>query len=143
MPTILDFAGVPIPDSVDGKSLMPLIKGECSSVREFIHSEHCAIYAPEQEMQFITDGKLKFVWLPYENEEQFFDLQKDPKEETNLIGSKKYEKEVSLFKSRLCKILEDRNNNTSKNGELICQKGCPPQISPHYKARRDSSEYKW
>ena len=35
MPTILEFAGMEIPDTVQGKSFLPLLKGEVKSLRKF------------------------------------------------------------------------------------------------------------
>ncbi len=69
MPTILDFVSVPIPESVDGESLMPLLYGKDEGFREMIHGEHCECYGPEQEMQYLTDGRYKYIWLPRIDEE--------------------------------------------------------------------------
>ena len=43
MPTVLEVAKVPCPDSVDGSSLFPLLRGEKDGWREYIHGECCNI----------------------------------------------------------------------------------------------------
>src|SRR5690606_22154511 len=40
MPTLLDFAGIPAPASVDGSSLLPLLRGERPPWRDCLHIEH-------------------------------------------------------------------------------------------------------
>ena len=44
MPTILELAGVEIPDTVQGKSFLPLLKGEVKSLRKFAVSSPSIIY---------------------------------------------------------------------------------------------------
>ncbi|GIX06007.1 MAG: hypothetical protein KatS3mg115_0410 [Candidatus Poribacteria bacterium] len=53
MPTLLEAAGLEIPPTVDGRSLLPFLRGEQPNARwrRYIHGEHCTCYAPEQEMQ--------------------------------------------------------------------------------------------
>ncbi len=143
MPTILDFVNVETPSSVDGKSLLPHVTGEKVEWRKYIHGEHCEIYAPQQEMQYVTDGKKKFVWLPQTGEKQFFDLQNDPYEMMNEIDNEQLQPVIREFENYLCEQLEARNNNTAKNNKLICQNSDEPQISPYYKQRLDTSDYKW
>jgi arylsulfatase A-like enzyme len=143
MPTILDFVGTPIPESVNGESLLPLIKGEDIPWREMIHGEHSQCYHPEQEMQYLTDGKAKYVWLPKINQEQLFDLTRDKMELNDLSEDKGYEKTLTRFRNTLITILEKRNNGTVVDGQLRCQKECQPQVSPYYKERLQSSDYKW
>lgn len=66
MPTILDFAGLPIPGTVQGKSLRPVLEGTRKDVgRKFIVSEHNAHggnpieYYPTRS---ITDGRYRYIW---------------------------------------------------------------------------------
>ena len=85
MPTILEMASVGCPGTVDGRSVLPLMKSAANDWRKYIHGEHCTCYAPQQEMQYVTDGRSKFVWLPRIGQEQFFDLTTDPGECRNLV----------------------------------------------------------
>ena len=59
MPTLLDAAGAEIPDTVDGASLLPLMRGEDTAWRDYLHGEHLGTYRPEDAMQYLTDGKEK------------------------------------------------------------------------------------
>ncbi len=66
MPTLLDFAGLPIPGTVQGRSLRPILAGEATDVgRKYIASEHNAHgpaageYYPSRS---ITDGRYRFMW---------------------------------------------------------------------------------
>ncbi|NLA83334.1 MAG: arylsulfatase [Clostridiales bacterium] len=135
MPTILDAIGADIPDTVDGKSLIPLINGEDSGWREYIHGEHSTCYSEEQEMQFVTDGKWKYIWFPRLGTEQLFDLTNDPGECHDLAQNKDYQDELLKWRSRLIKELEPRNLGLVDGGKLVCQKGKPPIVSPHYEKR--------
>jgi arylsulfatase A-like enzyme len=133
MPTVLDIAGVPIPSTIDGKSLVPLVRDEKSDWRKYIHGEHCTCYAAEQEMQYVTDGRSKFVWLPRIGQEQFFDLSSDPGECRNLIDDPAHREAVDLWRGRLIAELKERDCGWVRGGKLYC----PPEplISP-YKSRR-------
>src|SRR5690606_18922494 len=62
MPTILDACGVEIPNTVDGKSVLPQMRGEKTQWREFVHGEHTASYSPDNAMQYLTDGNWKYIW---------------------------------------------------------------------------------
>ena len=80
MPTLLDVAGAPIPETVDGASVMPLVRGEKASWREYVHGEYHDLPPLASGMQYLTNGKRKYVWYPARGEEQFFDLEQDPNE---------------------------------------------------------------
>jgi arylsulfatase A-like enzyme len=80
MPTFLDAAGAPLPDGLDGHSLLPLIRGACDRVREVLHSEHSPCYSTEQAFHALTDGRWKYIWRPFTGAEQLFDLTEDPGE---------------------------------------------------------------
>ena len=46
VPTLLDFAGVPVPDSIDGRSLRPVLDGTATDWRDDLLIEHNGTYHP-------------------------------------------------------------------------------------------------
>jgi arylsulfatase A-like enzyme len=134
MPTLLEAAGLPVPDTVDGRSLLPLLSSEAVPWRTYLHGEHCTCYAPEQEMQYVTDGRRKFIWLPRAGIEQFFDLQTDPGECANLIDVAARQGEVAQWRGYLVHELAERNCGWVRDGTLYCPAG-EPLVSPYKEVR--------
>lgn len=138
MPTVLDAAGADIPPTVDGRSLLPLVRGEAAAPwREFVHGEHCTCYSEEQEMQYLTDGRWKYIWFPRLDTEQLFDLRSDPGECTDLSGREEFGSDLARWRSRLIGILEKRDAGMTEGGRLVCQAGKPPHVSPKYRERQE------
>lgn len=77
-PTILAASGVPIPHSIQGKSLWPGIK-ENKQVNEFVLS----MIGYEDRIRMIRSGNFKY-WLS-KDYEYLFDLENDPHELKNLV----------------------------------------------------------
>lgn len=121
MPTVLEAAGLEAPPTTRGKSLMPLLADADTPWREYIHGEHCWCYGPDQEMQYVTDGARKFIWLPRIGVQQFFDLQADPHELHNLIDSPERADEIALWRQRLITELRNRQCGWCDDGQLSCQ----------------------
>ncbi|QHI70681.1 sulfatase family protein [Tichowtungia aerotolerans] len=66
MPTILDYAGIQIPETVQGFSLKPVLEGRMDDVgRKYLISEHNAHggnpveYYPTRS---VTDGRFRYIW---------------------------------------------------------------------------------
>ena len=123
MPTILAAAGVAIPRTVDGASLLPLLQAPQPDWREYIHGEHCTCYHSDQEMQFVTNGKRKFIWLPRLNMQQFFDLESDPGECHDLSQEPARQAEVAQWRGYLIKELAARDCGWVKDGQLHAPPG--------------------
>ncbi len=120
MPTLLDIAGVPVPETVEGMSVLPLLEGE-PAWREFVHGEHAACYAAENAMQYLTDGLEKYIWFPPTGEEQLFDLAKDPRECHNLAAEPEHESRVAHWRGKLVALLERRSDPLTAGGRLVPQ----------------------
>lgn len=122
MPTLLDAANIPIPDSVEGKSVLPLVKKEKEKDvkwREYIHIEHTL---GNQSFHCITDGRDKYIWYSQTGEEQFFNLTEDPQELKNLINEASYEEKIDLRREQLIKELDGREEGYSNGNSLIVGK---------------------
>jgi len=113
MPTILDMAGVPIPETVEGRSLLPLMRGEEAGWREWLHIEN----APTHHT--LTDGKEKYIWFVKDGREQFFDLDSDPMECRDLSRDPEAGPRVSSWRERLVEVLKDRPEGFSDGKRLI------------------------
>ena len=111
MPTLCDLAGIDIPDTVQGKSLAPLIRGKGSLDREYLHIEH----APR--FHALTNGKKKYIWYADSGQEQFFDLEHDPMELKNLAQDKN--ELVSQWRDTLIKKLKGRPEGFTDGKTLI------------------------
>ncbi len=131
LPTVLDLAGIEIPESVDGKSLLPLLERPDPAFRQYLHGEHNALYSQTQENQFITDGKAKYIWFPRTCEEQYFDLEKDPGELRNRIGDPEYQEQTDRFKKNLIEEFECRNCGWVKKGAFVKPIPPGPLFSPY------------
>jgi arylsulfatase len=117
MPTILDMLNIDVPDTVDGRSLYPLLKGEkVDSWRDCIHIEH----APNH--QCVTDGRRKYIWAPVSGKEYFFNLDDDPRELHNLSGVKNFDAEISEWRTKLIQLLQDRPEGFVESGKLVSGK---------------------
>lgn len=135
MPTVLDACGVAIPETVDGRSVLPVMRGEKEKVREFVHGEHSTCYAEENEMQYLTDGQWKYIWFPRADREQLFDLKTDRYETRDLSEDAQHQSTLEKWRQRLIETLAPRGTDIVRDGALISQKGKPPMVSPKYAER--------
>lgn len=116
MPTLLDIANVNIPQTVEGRSLKPLIEGKQIRWREYIHGEHS--FGTDSN-HYITDGKRKYIWYSQRGEEQFFDLEIDPNETKNLISNEQYIDKVDDMRRKLIYELSEREEGYSDGVHLF------------------------
>jgi len=135
MPTLLEAASLSIPDTVDGRTVLPLLSAPASNWRQYIHGEHCTCYSPDQEMQYVTDGKRKFIWLPRMGLEQFFNLEQDPGETCNLIDNPTCQDEIQTWRGYLVAELDNRDCRWVVAGRLSCPDD-DPLVSPFKDVRR-------
>lgn len=120
MPTILDAAGVDIPDSVDGESMIAAVRDRLPG-REWFMGEYTACYDPRYGMQFGVSATEKYIWFHHTGDEQFFDLANDRGETRNLIDDPAWAARIDLWRQRLAETNERRGDPRGKNGKLVVQ----------------------
>lgn len=119
-PTLADLADVPIPDQVDGKTLVPVLNGNREEVRQWYHFEHGPTYSKSQAFQALTDGRYKYIWRPLDGgKEQLFDLKTDPREEHDLSDDTEHRDVLKRMRNELIDRLEDRPEGFSDGEKLI------------------------
>lgn len=126
MPTLLDVANIEIPDTVEGKSLLPLWDQRTSTPwRDYIHGEH---EFGEQSYHYITDGKEKYIWFSQTGEEQFFDLVQDPNELHNLADDANYGTKMTTRRNQLIHELKGREEGYTDGDRLIVGRPVRPTL---------------
>jgi arylsulfatase len=137
MPTLLEAAGVEIPGSVDGQSVLTLARGETAGWREYVQGEHTVSYGLEWGNQWLTDGREKYVWFHHTDRELFFNLEQDPAECHDLSNNPDVQQRVALWRERLAQINERRGDPRGHNGRLVPQPQGALRLSPSYQKWRE------
>ncbi|HAA77997.1 TPA: hypothetical protein DCE37_23095 [Candidatus Latescibacteria bacterium] len=119
-PTVLDLAGCEIPENVDGKSLVPLLRGDdAPDVRDVLHDEHACCYDNVFNNHFLTDGREKYIRLSHTGQELLFDLENDPLEMQNLAAD---DARTKTWRDRMIDELKDRQEGFVEGGKLVAGK---------------------
>ena len=127
-PTILDLCGIPIPTKMQGKSMLPLIRGEVDKLHEwiFVEQTYHAAYDPlrgvrTERFKYIRSFEKRPFWFPpnvdgglskevarslgYFNRprpsEMLFDLHADPIERKNLVDDPNYAETLERMRTIL------------------------------------------
>ncbi len=87
-PTLLDIAGIPLPQDMDGQSLVPILTAPGTQGRESFLLEFWR-YFPENTPSYsgVRTECYKYVEFEHGREPWLFDLQQDPGEQVNLYDT--------------------------------------------------------
>jgi arylsulfatase A-like enzyme len=110
--TITAIAGITIPETWQGKNLMPLVRNETNTInRDTILIEHLWDFSeiPPSEGVRTKDWKY-FRYVNDKTIEELYDLKRDPKEINNLIGKKKHKGVADKLRAKLEKLIAKNSN---------------------------------
>ena len=110
-PTVCELAGIAIPETVEAKSLTPILRDQ----HKIIHKAGYGYFRDVQRM-FQTE-QWKLVFYPKINRYQLFDLKADPYEQKNLIKVKGYQARVAVMRQSLIQWFNDRGDAFSRSIE--------------------------
>ena len=85
MPTLLDWAGTPLPEYLHGTSMAPWLRGEAPDWRETYYVENITRYNRHHQRCLRDDG-WKLI-LSDGGPNELYDLTKDPEEELNVYAA--------------------------------------------------------
>lgn len=114
-PTLLDLAGVPHPRTMQGQSLMPLLRGKSPTWREAFLYEHLFTIPQEAEpragnipnSEGVRTRRYKYLRYPEQRPvyEQLFDVQQDPRETRNLADHDDYQDVLRRLRQRTDELI--------------------------------------
>ena len=111
MPTLLELAGAPIPETVDGTSLLHPVE------REYLHGEHTL---GEDSMHFILTKEDKYIWYSQTGRELYFYLRDDPHETKNVLDENP--ERVAELRALLIDALKNREEQYTDGHTLFVGK---------------------
>ena len=110
--TILDLAGLPVPEAMQGVSLLPVLKDPQAKGREdwyYHHDVHTRSKGrPLPRCEGVRTERFKYIRYKETDpvEEELFDLEKDPREPSNLAGNPEYVARLKKLRDRCDELRE-------------------------------------
>ncbi|MPY90230.1 MAG: sulfatase-like hydrolase/transferase [Luteitalea sp.] len=123
-PTTCELTGIPIPDSVQGRSFAPILSG----TKEAIYRHIFGLFGDSQRM--VRGERYKLIEYPQIEQTQFFDLERDPWELNNLADDPAHAAVVRELRDVLRRWQQEMNDPlvSRRSGERALPKDHRPGI---------------
>lgn len=129
-PTLCDASGLPSPNGVDGKDLLPVIKGKQSSVRNSLYTAY------RNTVRAVRTDEWKLIRYPQRNFTQLFNLKRDPLEINNLAMAPEYQSTTA----EMMNLLKDWYRATDDTANLSPDKFLPLNYD-HTKLKQKADQW--
>jgi len=121
-PTMLEVAGAEIPEDIQGRSLLPLLKNKKQTWRDALYYhyyEYPGIHMVKRHYGVRTE-RYKLIRFYYNIEAwELYDLEKDPQELNNVYGQPEYKEIQAQLHKRLEELRVQYQDNDSLNQQFI------------------------
>ena len=104
-PTFAEFAGAAVPGGVEAKSIVPILSGKATKVRDVLYTAY------RDCQRAIRDDRWKLIRYPLVDRTQLFDLSNDPHELTNLADKPEHAAKVKEMTALLAKEMASHADN--------------------------------
>lgn len=128
LPTLLDYTGVPVPDGLDGQSLLPLVQGGHPTEKRALFLQYDGNGALGNFQRGIIRNGHKLIVDAFKDEVflELYHVAEDPQETANLAFQPQHEPTVL----ELLAILKDHMKQT--NDRLVVPENAYDQFLKHY-----------
>ncbi|MBT3194377.1 MAG: sulfatase [Verrucomicrobia bacterium] len=109
-PTLLQFAGLPVPDDMQGHSLKPILEGKAEQVRDASYYHFYSHGERLPEMIGVRTERYKLIHYPGMKgrfQWELFDLKNDPDEMENRTSNPEYKAVRERMEEKLRKLIEE------------------------------------
>ena len=106
-PTVLDLAGAPIGPTIQGRSLVPLLRGDDRGWRqsllvEFYTYENPFRHLIDMDYRAVRTERYKYIhWMRFPDQAELYDLETDSLERTNVVSDPRYERVRTAMRAEL------------------------------------------
>ena len=114
-PTVCDYLKIATPDSVDGISFLPVIKGSIQATRNSLFTAYKNFH------RAVRDHRWKLIRYPLLDYNQLFDLKNDPFELNNLTKKAKFQDK----EEEMMTLLKEWQNKTDDRLPLTTSESIP------------------
>ena len=105
-PTILELTGLQVPQEMQGRSLVPLLKGRKPKWRTEFFYEHPFEHKTIAKTEALRTQRYKYARYVDFDYEELYDLKNDPRETKNLAKDKKYQQALNSLRQRCNELAE-------------------------------------
>lgn len=108
-PTILDLAGIPIPDNMEGKSVKPILQNRDFNLRDSFLYEYYKEF-PYNTPELNAVRTRNYIYIDYEGgrPHELYDIIEDPRTQINLMGTEQGEAVLPELKELLSKYIAQK-----------------------------------
>lgn len=125
-PTFLDYAGIEIPEDIQGESFRQLVSGKTGEWRDavyYTYYEYPSVHMVKRHYGIATE-RYKLMHFYYDIDEwEMYDLETDPMEMKNIYGDPAYSETQEMLHKRLIELREYYGDSDELNDKFL--KGSP------------------